>query len=80
MEKEKKEAIAKSSKKCGTGAMLPVKRLGVRCPHCGSSNTYECFYGDKVTNGMFCYSCGKASFDGNTSNKVVRLIKKVGEE
>lgn len=60
--------------------MIPLKRIGIQCPHCGSRNTRECYYGNKVTNGLFCYSCGKESFDGTESIKVTREIKEVGEK
>lgn len=60
--------------------MIPIRRIGIQCPHCGSRNTSECYYGNKVTNGLFCYSCGKESFDGTESIKVIRKIKKGGEK
>ncbi len=53
------------------------QRIGVVCPHCGSTNTYERTkdYGRIVMYGIWCGDCAKESIDGSESSTAIKRIK-----
>lgn len=56
----------------------PIKKLGVVCPHCGSTNTNERTkeFGRVVLNGIWCGDCGKEAIDGSERSTDIKRVKK----
>lgn len=53
------------------------ERLGVICPQCGSTNTYERTkeFGRVVLNGIFCGSCGKETINAGEDPTAIKRVK-----
>lgn len=53
------------------------ERLGVICPQCGSTNTYERTkeFCRVVLNGIFCGSCGKETISAGEDPIAVKRVK-----
>lgn len=55
----------------------PIEKLGVVCPQCGSTNTYErtTDFGRVVLNGIYCGDCGIDTVDGHESSTKIKRVK-----
>lgn len=48
---------------------IDPEKLGLKCPRCGGTNTYENTkdFGRVVMTGTYCSDCGSTFWDGNES-------------